>query len=220
MNGKWLACLLMAAVFQAGCWTVYWSEEARHWPVFPTNPDGVCPEVATGVYADSAPVRGVRAGLIEDYFGTVEQKDESLRGVVAPESWPAYVVSVERLGPREIKIAELGHLKKIGPIYFVKGFKAREIKKEGDDVVETLCDKGVYYDRRAGMVRAGIDRSYREYVTLVSKGANNEIIIKKYDKDKGRPFGIPILGGLRKVDTFRPVRISDKPLDFDSLRGD
>lgn len=114
----------------------------------------------------------------------------------------------------------LGHFKKIGDIHFVKGFKSREIRNDRGDVIETLCDKGMYYEKKGGIrpVPRGMESGYMEFVTLVSKEANEQIIIKEYMKIDGKHFGI--LPGLntREVNTYYPVSISDKPLDFDSLR--
>ena len=217
MNGKRLSWLLWAVIgLQAGCWTAYWSEEARQQPVFPVNPDGVCPEIATGVYSSSVPA-GV-GGLAWGYLGVLEREEKSLKDAKIPESWPGHVVSIERIDYQTVKMGRIEYLRKVGTLWFVKGFKTREIRNDNNRVIETLCDKGVYYSRRAGMGNRGIDRSYIVYVILVSKGANEEIIMKKYTRMDNRPFGIPAFGGIREVQTYHFPRLSDKPLDFDSLR--
>jgi hypothetical protein len=152
------------------------------------------------------------------YFGSVEREDESLKGVKVPESWPKNVVSVERIGTRNVKMGVVEYTREIGTLSFVKGFRERRAGSDGNDVFEVLCDEGVYYGKRAGMGNRGIDRAYMEFVTLVSKGANEEIILKSYTKMNGWGFGVLPLGGSRRVNTYRYTRISDKPLDFDALR--
>ncbi|MDR1064571.1 MAG: hypothetical protein LBL48_11705 [Azoarcus sp.] len=171
MRGK--ACLsllfICVASLQAGCRTYLTPEARQPFPAFPANPDGVCPQIAEGVY----PLYSGGSSLSSGYFGTVVQTDESYKNVEVPRSLASRadgVFSVEKLESGMLKIVKIERY--IGKLVSVDTVKISKDKIDnrypGGSGNLFLCNKGVYYYRSSSIGVMQFDRNHFEYITTES----------------------------------------------------
>jgi hypothetical protein len=215
--------LVCAASLQAGCRTYLTPEARQPFPTLPANPDGVCPQIAEGVY----PLYSGGSSLTSGHFGTVVQKDESYKDVEIPRSLASRadgVFSVEKLENGMLKIGRIeryiGKLVSIDTVEtsFMDRVDNRHLGRHGSLF---FCDKGIFYRRSSSVGVMQFDRNHFERTTTISKEANEEIVMKLYTiTDVDLFFIFPLGPKMRSVETERFPRLSNKPFDFDALNLD